>query len=79
MYEASKFYFDAFDDLKTDRRYDGGPIPFSSILDYARLIDMDEDEFPEFKDIIRRVDEWFLDFVSKRTKRPNKGKGKKRG
>ena len=59
--EGFEFYFTAFKELNSCRDVGMGlsPIPFTAIVDYARIYDVGE--FEEFLELIRMMDEQFLD------------------
>lgn len=56
-----EFYIDAFKEVSTCRPVGMGaaPIPFTAIVEYARIYKIDE--FEEFKYIIRRLDKVLLE------------------
>jgi|JI10StandDraft_1071094.scaffolds.fasta_scaffold117326_4 hypothetical protein len=50
------FYWAAFIDLLSTIKYEGGPIPWDSILIYAQYYRLDPNELEDFAAIIRRLD-----------------------
>ena len=79
-----EFYLEAFRELGTTRGIGMGigPIPFTAILQYSRLYDVDD--FEEFLFLIRQMDNCYLELEAKRQKaelgkksgvnrKPNKG------
>lgn len=61
-------YLDAFRELSSCR-INGmavGQIPFTAIVEYARLFDIDD--FPDFHYLIRLMDDCFLDLELKKSK-----------
>ena len=57
-----EFYYDAFGELSTTRQsgFNLGPIPFTAIVEYFTIYNIDGD-FDEFASIIRRMDKVYLD------------------
>ncbi len=51
-------YWEAFQDLQTERRAPRGPIPVNAIIDYARRYDLDPDTL---KRIVWKVDQTLLE------------------
>lgn len=50
------FYVLAFIDLSTERQYEGGPIPWSSIEEYARVCDLDLEQLTRLHRFTRALD-----------------------
>lgn len=63
-----EFVMRAFYDLSTDRQIGmaPGPIPFSSIARYGELFEMATGELMEFKYMIVRMDDAYLEYLSKK-------------
>lgn len=90
-----EFYIDAFRELSTCRPSSQGlgPIPFTAIVEYARVFDVDD--FEEFLYLVRLMDDVVLDNVNSKTNiegnsngttttdqknhNPNRNKGRQRG
>jgi hypothetical protein len=49
-----------------------GPIPFTSIVEYARVYEIDD--FEDFHYVIRRMDDAFLDLESKKSEKKSENK-----
>jgi len=82
--EAFNFYISAFNELGTCRSsgMGEGPIPFTSIAEYAKIYKIEQgEEFFEFLYYIRAMDSEYLKVRSKESKdnspKPKKTKGKK--
>ena len=59
------WYVDCFREIETCRDgMSGGPIPFTAIVEYCKLYDIDEVE--EFMYLIRQMDNTLLDLQSKK-------------
>lgn len=71
------FYLDAFRELSTCRAGGFGvtPIPFMAIVEYAKIYGIDEDEFQEFLDIIRRMDSEFIKLENESSKKKTNNGG----
>lgn len=71
-----EFYFDALRELGSTRQFGmaPGPIPFTAIVEYFKIFDIDGD-FEEFAYIIRRLDNAYLELNSEEAK-PKKGSEK---
>ena len=52
-----QFYGDCWSELSTCRVM-GGPIPFTSIIDFARIYEIDD--IADFNSIIRMIDDFYL-------------------
>ncbi len=63
-----EFYLDAFRDLSTCRPggMDIRPIPFTAIAEYFRIYELVD--FDEFSDVIRRLDNAFLELAAASSK-----------
>jgi hypothetical protein len=73
-----QFYYDAFRELSTARvsGFSIGPIPFTAVVDYFTIYNIDGD-FDEFASIIRRMDDVYLELNANEMKASeNKGKEK---
>lgn len=82
--DAFKFYIDAFTELGTCRSVGmgEGPIPFTSIAEYAKIYKIEQgEEFFEFLYFIRAMDSEYLKVRTKDAKdstpKPKKTKGRK--
>lgn len=64
------FYVEAYQELGTCRDIGMGlgPIPFTAIIDYARVYDITGEEFLDFHYIIRKMDRAQLEWESRRQK-----------
>jgi hypothetical protein len=58
-----RFYADCFNELATCRVM-GGPIPFTSIVEFARIYEIDD--IAHFNDIIRYIDDAYLKAVERK-------------
>lgn len=59
------------------RNYEGGPIPFTAVLEYGELYGLSDDDIEDFREVIRRVNQWMTDYAQKKTpKTPPKKGGK---
>lgn len=67
------FYFDAFAELATCRPggMDVQPIPFTAIIEYARIYEVGD--FEEFKEIIRMMDDTLLKLQKESEKKQSGG------
>jgi hypothetical protein len=67
------FYFSAFSELSTTRQagFGVGPIPFTAIVDYSRLFEIED--FEEFSYVIRRMDQVYLELNDQEKKAVDKG------
>jgi hypothetical protein len=74
------FYVEAFQELSTCRSGGFGlsAIPFVAIVEYAKLYEIEGDDFHEFLDIIRRMDSELLKLENAKQKSDSK-KGPKNG
>jgi hypothetical protein len=73
MITGFEFYIEAFRELSTCRNNSMslGPIPFTAILEYSRMIEVED--FETFLFCIRKMDETFLRIEGERDgKRANK-------
>jgi hypothetical protein len=79
--DAFNFYIEAFNELSTCRPIGmgEGPIPFTSIAEYAKIYEVEQgEEFLEFLYYIRAMDSEYLKARSKDSKdKTPKTKGKK--
>ena len=66
-----EFYYDAFNDLGTDRQigFGHGPIPYSSIINYCDRLELDYEEERDFVYLIRSMDNVFLRYQDKKAKK----------
>jgi hypothetical protein len=55
-------------------RQDGGPIPFTSLVEYFKIYGEDGDEFDDFLHILRAMDSTLLGLMNKKTNTPVKGR-----
>lgn len=65
-----QFYIDAFYDLTTCR-YNGmstGPIPFTAMIEYAKIYDIVGDDLVDFLHVMRVMDNAFLNKVQEKEK-----------
>lgn len=62
------FYIDAFRELSTCRpsSFDVGPIPFTAVVEYAKIFEVGPDDFEEFLYVIRAMDSEFLKAQNKK-------------
>lgn len=70
LFEGLQFILEAFFDLDSERHHGMGlqRIPWSSIVNYARLYEIEDDEFEEFQYLIKRMDGWLLDRLDAKEK-----------
>jgi len=61
--ETNRIYLQAFWELSTERRFQGGPIPWSQIRLYARENGVADELLPLFEHIVRELDEEFVAYV----------------
>jgi len=66
--EHMRFYIEAFFDLTSERQigFAEGPIPFFAIVNYARLLDCDAEDFADLLYFIREMDSEYLSFRAKK-------------
>lgn len=70
---VDNIYLSAFWDLTTERKYEMGPIPNSSILDFCKDREFDQIVTMIFNAIIRALDKVYLEWVAgERDKSMNK-------
>lgn len=77
-----ELYYEAFLELSTDREIGMGigPIPWSSIDRYAlRAGLVSDDDYADFKDLVRAMDGAFMRYEQQRTKAAKPGDGGKVG
>ena len=65
-----QFYTDCFNELSTCRGM-GGPIPFTSIVEFARIYEIDD--FEDFNIIIRMIDDFYLAANEKKVNNASQG------
>ena len=72
--EFMEFYLDAFYELTTDRQigFGEGPIPHRSISDYCSKLLLDDDEERDFVYFIRLMDNSYLKYRNKQSKKKPK-------
>lgn len=77
--ESLDFYNEAFWELSTERYIgmDFGQIQHSSIVEYARECDLDQELTFIFCTVIRQMDNFYLDFFRKKKEAERKKKPKK--
>jgi len=64
-------YWVAYQELTTCRPVAFGgslPIPLTSVVEYARLYELDEEQTEDLSYVVRRLDEAFLDHERKQSK-----------
>jgi hypothetical protein len=73
-----EIYLQAFFDLDSERSHAMGPtaIPWTSIVNYARAFDFDEEQTEDLIYLIKRMDAENLKEVSKKQKEATKKSGK---
>ena len=66
---GDQFYLDAFYELSTTRAigYSAGPIPWDKILSYADLAGLDEDLRADFQQIIRALDNAYINWLAEKS------------
>lgn len=57
-----RFYLSAFWDLNSCRNYDGGPIPWTAIMQYGYNQGFDRDMVEALVHIVRHVDRHYLEW-----------------
>lgn len=70
-----EFYLDAFRELQTARPVGLGisPIPFTAIAEYFKLYELEED-FDDFRYIIRKMDNAYIEASDNASKESNSGR-----
>lgn len=73
---VSSFFLSAFFDLTTERQLGmaPGPIPWSSMLLYARQRDLDAEIFDAFAHVIRVMDTAYLGWLNEQAEKQRKQK-----
>jgi len=81
-----QLFWDAYMELSTCRMaaMSVGPIPWTAIMDYAKAWELDPYQTEDLMDIVRAMDNAYLTWEAKRTKRDQKmtskpGKGDRSG
>lgn len=71
LYAGLEFTYAAFLDLSGDRPlgWTPGPIPWSSIMDYAKAHELSGEETEDLLFFIRRMDDAFLRYHESKTKK----------
>ena len=68
-----EYYFDCFWHLCSERRFEGGRIPWSSTCEYGRHVGLDDDIINEiFVPVMRALDEAFLEWSAQETEKRRK-------
>ena len=79
LLDGLELYWTAFNELNTCRSLGmgPGPIPFTSVLDYARAHGFSEEQTETLFHHIREMDQEYLDYTEKKMERdkPKKGGG----
>lgn len=68
--EFCQLYYDAFREVRSCVQIEGGPIPFTSILEYFRIYNI-EGSFDDFLYIMRVMESVFFEFAEKRRNAKN--------
>ena len=55
LLDGLDFYAEAYSDLKSMRLYDGGPVPYSALRDYADEHEMDAEAFAYFRFLVQAM------------------------
>jgi hypothetical protein len=68
------FYFTAFWKLSRDRSagFGPGPIPYSSLMNYAKYLNLDEEETEDFCYFLSEMDSEFLAYASEKSEAERK-------
>lgn len=74
VYPGDYFYINAFYELGTCRTIglSIGPIPWNRIVQYADRFKLDEDLINPFVDIIREMDDAYIEEINKKKPKPDK-------
>ena len=75
--ECDHFYLEAFDHLKTERQVGMGlgPIPWSAMLLYASIANLDGPNTRNFVIVIRAMDDAYMEWHDKQNEKSGKGQG----
>lgn len=70
LFEGLQFILEAFFDLDSERHHGNGlqRIPWSSIVKYAKLYEIEDQEFEEFQYLIKRMDGYLLNKLEAKEK-----------
>jgi hypothetical protein len=70
QYDGDDFYIAAFWALSTTRQvgFGRGCIPWNHIVEYAKVMELDEELTPMFVEVIREMDVGYLAFHAKKDK-----------
>jgi hypothetical protein len=70
-----ELYFEAFLELHTCRLYEGGPIPYAAVIEYADRFGFDDEQVDLALYLVRALDNVFLDRQAEKQKRWQQVKG----
>lgn len=73
---AFEFYIEAFRELSTCRLGGMGltPIPFSAILEYSRMVGLDQEDTDDLLYFIRKMDNMFITLENSKHGKPTTNK-----
>lgn len=66
------FYYQAYLELSTEKKFENGPIPYSSMEKYTNENELSDGQFQDLMFFCNRLEETLADFLEKKSKRNSK-------